>query len=101
MTGIQIAWEDVFSVIGQISGWLIGIGVTLVALILVLIFAGKAGKQNAGFVRAQGAIAAVLVITLLVNLGPLRDGHPDRGDDPDLPRDGGRGHERGHRPAGK
>ncbi len=74
MTGIQIAWEDVFSVIGQISGWLIGIGVTLVALILVLIFAGKAGKQNAGFVRAQGAIAAVLVIALLVNgilLGPL------------------------------
>lgn len=67
MTGIQIAWEDVFSVISQISGWLIGIGVTVVALILILIFAGKAGKPHAGFIRAQSAIAAVLIVALIVN----------------------------------
>ena len=67
MTGIQIAWEDVFSVISQISGWLIGIGVTVVALILILIFAGKAGKPHAGFIRAQSAIAAVLIVALMVN----------------------------------
>ncbi|MGI5928212.1 glycoside hydrolase family 3 C-terminal domain-containing protein [Pseudoflavonifractor sp.] len=67
MTGIQIAWEDVFSVISQISGWLIGIGVTVVALILLLIFAGKAGKPHAGFIRAQSAIAAVLIVALMVN----------------------------------
>ena len=67
MTGIQIAWEDVFSVISQISGWLIGIGVTVVALILLLIFAGKAGKTHAGFIRAQSAIAAVLIVALMVN----------------------------------
>lgn len=67
MTGIQIAWEDVFSVISQISGWLIGIGVTVVALILILIFAGKAGKPHAGFIRVQSAIAAVLIVALMVN----------------------------------
>ena len=67
MTGIQIAWEDVFSVISQISGWLIGIGVTVVALILILIFAGKAGKPHAGFIRSQSAIAAVLIVALMVN----------------------------------
>ena len=67
MTGIQIAWEDVFSVISQISGWLIGIGVTVVALILILIFAGKAGKPHTGFIRAQSAIAAVLIVALMVN----------------------------------
>ena len=41
MTGIQIAWEDVWSVASQISGWLIGIGVVLAAMIALLIFAGK------------------------------------------------------------
>ena len=76
MTGIQIAWEDVWSVAGQISGWLIGIGVTLAAVILLLIFAGKINKSKAGMIRAQSVLAGVLVIAVLVNgilLGPMRD----------------------------
>ena len=74
MTGIQVAWEDVFSVISQISPWLIGIGAALVAMIVLLIFAGKINRQYAGFIRAQSAIAAVLVVVLLVNgilFGPM------------------------------
>lgn len=76
MSGIQIAWEDVWSVVGQISGWLIGIGVTLAAVIVLLIFAGKINKSKAGMIRAQSVLAGVLVIAVLVNgilLGPMRD----------------------------
>lgn len=35
MTGIQIAWEDVWSVASQISGWLIGIGAVLAAVLAI------------------------------------------------------------------
>ena len=75
MSGVTIAWEDVFSVISQIQGWLIGIGVVLVALIVALIVAGKAGKGKAGFVRIQSAIIAVALIVALINgivLGPMK-----------------------------
>ena len=76
MTGIQIAWEDVWSVASQISGWLIGIGVVLAAMIALLIFAGKINKSKAGMIRAQSVLAAVLAIGVLVNgilMGPMRD----------------------------
>lgn len=76
MTGIQIAWEDVWSVASQISGWLIGIGVVLVAMIALLIFAGKINKSKAGMIRAQSVLAGLLAIIVLVNgilLGPMRD----------------------------
>ena len=74
MTGIQIAWEDVFSVMQQISGWLIAIAIAFAALIVVLIFAGKAGKPKAGFIRLQSLLAFVLVIALIANgivFGPM------------------------------
>ncbi|MCM1233082.1 MAG: glycoside hydrolase family 3 C-terminal domain-containing protein, partial [Ruminococcus flavefaciens] len=76
MTGIQIAWEDVWSVASQISGWLIGIGVVLVAMIALLIFAGKINKAKAGMIRIQSVLAGLLAILVLVNgilLGPMRD----------------------------
>lgn len=74
MTGIQIAWEDVFSVMSQMSGWLIAIGAALVALILALILAGKAGKPRSGLIRCESLLAFVLVVGLLVNgivFGPM------------------------------
>lgn len=37
MSGVTVAWEDVFSVISQISGWLIAIGAVVVVLLAVLI----------------------------------------------------------------
>ena len=67
MSGVTVAWEDVFSVISQISGWLIAIGAVVVALLAVLILAGKLGKPRAGFVRVQAALAAVLAAAVLVN----------------------------------
>lgn len=76
MTGIQIAWEDVWSVASQISGWLIGIGVVLVAMIALLIFAGKINKSKAGMIRAQSVLAALLAVGVLVDgilMGPMRD----------------------------
>ena len=76
MTGIQIAWEDVWSVASQISGWLIGIGVVLVAMIALLIFAGKINKSKAGMIRIQSVLAALLAIGVLVNgilIGPMKD----------------------------
>lgn len=76
MTGIQIAWEDVWSVASQISGWLIGIGVVLAVMIALLIFAGRINQSKAGMIRAQSVLAAVLAVGVLVNgilMGPMRD----------------------------
>lgn len=75
MSGVTVAWEDVFSVVSQIQGWLIGVAVVLIAMIAALVLAGRAGKGRAGFVRAQAVTAAVLAVCLLVNgilLGSMR-----------------------------
>ena len=45
---ITVAWEDVISVVQQISGYLIGAAALLAVLILVLIIAGKAGNRKQG-----------------------------------------------------
>lgn len=76
MSGVTIAWEDVFSVVSQIKFWLIGIGVVLVAMIAALTLAGKAGKKRVGMIRAQSVIAAIALIAVLVNgilFGPMND----------------------------
>ena len=39
MGNIQVAWEDVVSVVQQISGYLIAIGIALIAMIIVMIVA--------------------------------------------------------------
>lgn len=73
---ITVAWEDVISVVQQISGYLILAAVLLVVLILVLIFARKAGKPRAGLIRGQSVIAFFLAVVVIVNsilLNPMRD----------------------------
>lgn len=73
---ITVAWEDVISVVQQISGYLIGAVALLAVLILVLIFAGKAGKPKAGMIRGQSAIAFIAGLAVIVNsilLNPMSD----------------------------
>lgn len=73
---ITVAWEDVISIINQISGYLIGIGVALIAMIVVLVLAGKAGKPKSGFIRKQSVVAFITVLVLIVNLivlGPMEN----------------------------
>ncbi len=76
MTGIQVAWEDVFSVLAMIRGHLIGIAAGLVILIAVLIAAKRAGKPKKGLIRKQAVLAFVLFLVLMVNsicLGALNN----------------------------
>lgn len=76
MAGIQVAWEDVFSVVDLIRPQLIGIVIGLIVLIAVMIVAGKVKKGKRGFVRGQAGIAFVLFLTIMVNnicLGTLNN----------------------------
>lgn len=73
---VTVAWEDVISVVQQISGYLAVIGILFVAMIAALIFAGKAGKPKAGFIRGQSVIAFLLAAVVVVNsilLVPMAD----------------------------
>lgn len=73
---ITVAWEDVISVVQQISGYLIVAAMLLAALILVLIVAGKAGKPKAGMIRGQSVIAFAAALVIIVNsilLVPMSD----------------------------
>jgi beta-glucosidase len=73
---ITVAWEDVISVVQQISGYLVAAAAVLVVWILVLIFAGKLRKPKSGFVRKQSAIAFFLILLILVNcilINPMSD----------------------------
>ena len=65
MTGIQVAWEDVFSVLAMIRGHLIGIAAGLVILIAVLIAAKRAGKPKKGLIRKQAVLAFMLFLVLM------------------------------------
>lgn len=76
MTGIQVAWEDVFSVLNMIRPQLVIIGVVFVAGIIGMIAAGKLQKEKRGFVRTQSAVAMVTLIAVVLNtvcLGTLRN----------------------------
>lgn len=53
---VTVAWEDIVSVVSQISGYLIVIGILFVAMVAVLVFAKKAGKSKSGFIRWQAVI---------------------------------------------
>ncbi|ANY69911.1 beta-glucosidase [Paenibacillus sp. BIHB 4019] len=73
---ITVAWEDVISVIQQIAGYLIVIGVALLAMIAVLILARRAGKPKSKFIRIQSVIAFFMILLIMVNaisLGPLEN----------------------------
>lgn len=76
MTGIQVAWEDVFSAIDLIRNQLIVLAVGLVVLIGVLIAAGKFPKPKKGFIRIQSLVAFIVFVAVMVNticMGPMRN----------------------------
>lgn len=76
MTGIQVAWEDVFSVVDIIKTPLIVLVVGLVIWIAILVLAGKLPTPKKGFARMQSVIAFVLFAAIMVNtmcLGNLRN----------------------------
>lgn len=71
---ITVAWEDVVSVVTQISGYLIVIAIALPAMLIVMAAAGKYGKPKCGFVRRQSALGFLLVTVITVNMimtGPM------------------------------
>ncbi|MFR5601178.1 MAG: glycoside hydrolase family 3 C-terminal domain-containing protein [Lachnospiraceae bacterium] len=76
MTGIQVAWEDVFSAINLIRGQLIVLAVGLLVLIGILIAAGKFSKPKRGFIRSQSLVAFIVFVAVMVNticMGPMRN----------------------------
>lgn len=75
MTNVEIAWEDVISVIEQLRGYLYFIGFLLVLLIVGLSVAGKLKKPHRSFVRVQSVIAFLVALTTIANIivfGPMR-----------------------------
>lgn len=76
MTGIQIAWEDVFSALDMIKIPLAIIAIGLVAWIVFMIAAKKMPKTKRRFARWQSAVAFVLFLGIMVNticLGTMRN----------------------------
>lgn len=71
---ITVAWEDVVSVVTQISGYLAVIAAALLIMIIIMAAAGKLGKPRSGFVRKQSALGFLLVTAVTVNMiltGPM------------------------------
>lgn len=71
---ITVAWEDVVSVVQQIAGYLLVIGIALAAMIVVMIAVKKIPKPKKGMIRIQSVLAFLLVTVTVVNLilfGPM------------------------------
>lgn len=72
--GIQVAWEDVFSVVNMIIPELVVLGIALAALIAAFVVTRK--KTHKRFIRIQSLIAFALMVCIMVNvicLGSLRN----------------------------
>lgn len=67
MTGIQVAWEDVFSVMNMIKTQLILVAVVIVAFVVAVIAVKKLKQPLKRFVRIQSLLAMLLLVGLLVN----------------------------------
>lgn len=68
MGNVEVAWEDVISVIELMQNHLIVIGAAFVCMIVALAAAGRWRKPMRGLIRFQAVIAFVLVIVLTLNL---------------------------------
>lgn len=74
MGNVEVAYEDVISVVQMMQTHLIVIGAAFVCMLAVLIGAGKLKKPLRGFIRWQSVLAFVLIGVLAVNLavtGPV------------------------------
>ena len=71
---LEIDLEDVYAVLALCVPYLVVIGVALVAMVVAMVVARRQPKPKRFLVRAQAAIACVLVVAISVNLlclGPL------------------------------
>ncbi len=68
MGNVEVAWEDVISVIQMIQTHLIVIGVALAAMIVVMFVAKRWKKPLRGLIRWQSLFAFVVVLALTLNL---------------------------------
>lgn len=74
MGNVEVAYEDVVSVVQMMQTHLIIIGVALVCMLAVLMGAGKLKKPLRGFIRWQSVFAFALIGVLVINLavtGPV------------------------------
>lgn len=68
MGNVDVAWEDVISVIQMIQTHLIVIGIALICMIAVIVAAKKWEKPLRGMIRWQSAIAFILITVITLNL---------------------------------
>ena len=73
--GMGVSESDFDTYLGQSMGYVYGILIVLIALIVVLIAAQKLKKGTRGFVRGTSVLASIGIIALIANLvcfGPLQ-----------------------------
>lgn len=68
MGNVEVAWEDVISVLQLVRTHLIVIVVALICMIAAMIFAHKLAKPKRGFVRIQSLIAFIVVAAVVINV---------------------------------
>lgn len=67
MGNVEVAYEDVISVIQMIQNHLIVIGAALILMIAVMVIARKWEKPKKGFIRWQAFVAFLVVTAVTVN----------------------------------
>ncbi len=70
-----VSEADFASYLSSCMGYIYAVIAALVALIVVLILAGKAKKENRGFIRWSSVVAFLAIVCLIANLvvtGPLK-----------------------------
>lgn len=68
MGNVEVAWEDVISVIQLMQNHLIVIGAALLCMVVALIAARRWQKPLRGLIRFQAVIAFILVTVITLNL---------------------------------
>lgn len=68
MGNVEVAWEDVFSVIQLVRNHIIVIAVALVCMIAVMVLARKWEKTKKRFIRWQAFICFIVVTALTANI---------------------------------
>ena len=71
---LSINMDDVIAVLSSCKPYLIGIGICLIAVIIITIIAGKMKKPARGLTRSFSWIAFLLAAVLLINMicvGPM------------------------------
>lgn len=68
MGNVEVAWEDVWSIIQMIKGHLLLVGIALVCMIVVMIAVKKMEKPKKGMIRIQALISFLVITAFIVNV---------------------------------